>query len=130
MPATDQGFRVQLPYPPSLNNLYATVNGRRVLSRRGRQYKTEVAWLVRRLRAEALPLSGRLSLTLSVYCPDQRRRDLSNLLKIVEDSLQAGGAYLDDSQIDRLLVIRRGIATAGYLLVAVAPLGDHHDPQH
>ena len=32
-----------LPLPPSVNHLYATVNGRRVLSRAGRNYKALVA---------------------------------------------------------------------------------------
>ena len=47
------------------------------------------------------PLDGRFTMSIKVYWPDARRRDLSNLAKGVEDSL-IGLAYNDDSQIDEI----------------------------
>ena len=43
--------RFELPLPPSINQQYATVQGRRVLSRAGREYKEVVARAVETLRA-------------------------------------------------------------------------------
>ena len=47
-------------------------------------------------------LLGDVSLLVECYPPDRRRRDLDNLLKALQDSLQAAGAFEDDSQIKEL----------------------------
>lgn len=52
-------------------------------------------------------LSGPLKLTVVAYPPDRRRRDLSNLMKMTEDALQAAGLYDDDFQIEREDLWRR-----------------------
>ena len=104
---------VSLPFPPSTNHAYATVNGRRVKTAAARAYAQEVAWRVaehaRALTQAELPLpdltSERLKVSIVVHAPDGRRRDLSNLEKIATDAVfkQLG---LDDSQIDRLEITR------------------------
>lgn len=63
------------------------------------------------------PLTGRLAVSIRVYPPDKRRRDLDNLMKCLIDALQHAGMYQDDSQIDRLLVTREDLG--GYVEVAV-----------
>ena len=54
--ATDSTLRArfELPLPPSINQQYATVKGRRVLSRASRKYKKEVGQAIRTLRAEGV----------------------------------------------------------------------------
>ncbi len=53
--------------------------------------------------AMGLPkLKGRLTLTATFHPPDNRRRDLDNLMKLLQDSLQHAGLYDDDSQIKHL----------------------------
>jgi crossover junction endodeoxyribonuclease RusA len=84
-----------LPVPPSVNHLYATVNGRRVLSRAGRDFKALVAdeveaWQDREQIANAaIETFGRhyLSLTLTFYFSTTLRRDLDGGLKIAQDAL-------------------------------------------
>jgi crossover junction endodeoxyribonuclease RusA len=84
-----------LPVPPSVNHLYATVNGRRVLSRAGRDFKALVAdeveaWQDReRLSNAAIETFGRhyLSLTITFYFSTPLRRDLDGGLKITQDAL-------------------------------------------
>jgi crossover junction endodeoxyribonuclease RusA len=44
------------------------------------------------------PLEGAVSVTLRLWFPDRRRRDLDNVAKSVLDGLN-GVAYADDSQI-------------------------------
>lgn len=87
-----------LPYPPSTNNLYATVRGRRVLTREGRQYKAKATLLA--LAHGLRPLDGEVSVTLSLYRP-RRAGDIDNSLKSVFDSLK-GVAWHDDSQVKRI----------------------------
>ena len=84
-----------LPLPPSINHQYATVQGRRVLSRAGRDYKTLVAeavdaWRDRQCLAETALLALRrhyLSLTIHFYFATALRRDLDGGLKIAQDAL-------------------------------------------
>ena len=63
----------------------------------------------------------RLSLTLEVYPPDKRRRDIDNLVKPAMDALFAniGG---DDRQVDELHVYRREIRKRGRLILTLGLL--------
>jgi crossover junction endodeoxyribonuclease RusA len=86
---------LELPLPPSINHQYATVHGRRVLSRAGRTYKQIVAEEVehridqQQLPASVLALFRRhyLSLTITFYFATALRRDLDGGLKIAQDAL-------------------------------------------
>lgn len=89
---------VTLPYPPSVNNLYATVRGRRVLSRAGRNYH-ETASLAA-MRAGAIYIDGPVTVTVDVYRP-RKAGDLDNTLKVVLDSL-TGTCWHDDRQVEEI----------------------------
>ena len=113
----------RLPFPPSLNHMYPTVRGRRVLSSAGQRFKASVVALVLAQGRPAKPLAGRLRVEVHVYPPDRRRRDLSNLIKAVEDSLTAAGVWVDDEQVDHLTVVRREVVAGGKVEVHVESLG-------
>ena len=89
----------ELPWPPSVNRYYRHVGPRVLISREGRKYRMMV---VSRLGGRYAKQKGRLRLTAEFYPPDARRRDLDNLLKCTQDSLQAAGLFEDDSQIKSL----------------------------
>jgi Holliday junction resolvase RusA-like endonuclease len=110
---------LELPYPPSVNHLWRHFRNRTVLSREGREYRRAVrlALAMRSVR----PLLGPLAVAIEVYPPDARRRDLDNLHKILLDSMGNGGAYFDDSQIDKLTITRCGKVTGGKVHVQVMP---------
>ena len=82
-----------LPLPPSINHQYATVQGRRVLSRAGREFKALVAeevesWLDHHpLFDVALFRRHYLALTIMFYFVSALRRDLDGGLKIAQDAL-------------------------------------------
>ena len=92
---TSKKLVLALPVPPSINHQYATVNGRRVLSSRGRRYKSGVAQqilaallgssermhLLQNLRTHALKLSVRFFFTSAL------RRDIDGGLKIAQDAI-------------------------------------------
>ncbi|MGQ4809171.1 hypothetical protein NKDENANG_02582 [Candidatus Entotheonellaceae bacterium PAL068K] len=84
-----------LPVPPSVNHQYATVQGRRVLSRAGRAYKQLVAEEIEH-RRESGELSEAtlsrfqghyLSLIIVFYFAAVLRRDLDGGLKIAQDAI-------------------------------------------
>ena len=109
-----------LPYPPSVNNLYATVHGRKVLSKKGREYHQAVVDSVtRQLPADQRFGARRVGYTVQAFPPDRRRRDLSNLVKALEDALTYAKVWDDDSQVDRLTVVRGAPAAGGSVFIEI-----------
>ena len=82
-----------LPLPPSINHQYATVQGRRVLSRSWREFKRLVVeevenWLDKCPQVDvALFQHHYLALTITFYFRSALRRDLDGGLKIAQDAL-------------------------------------------
>lgn len=111
-------MRITLPYPPSVNHYYNNFRGRRIISDRGRSYRQNVIEVFNAKKCLG-NLDGDLSMTIRVHPPDRRRRDLDNILKAVLDSLQHAGAYEDDSQIHRLLVIKDEVIKNGKLEIEI-----------
>jgi crossover junction endodeoxyribonuclease RusA len=98
-------INVRLPWPPSVNNYYAVVRGRKILSKRGREYKKQSKTELMIQRA-ARGVRSRLQVTIDAYPPDNRVRDIDNLIKPVCDALQDYGMFLNDAQIDDLRIRR------------------------
>jgi crossover junction endodeoxyribonuclease RusA len=70
------------------------------VSDRGVHYRAAVCVVLQGTSA----LTGALSLRAVLRPPDRRRRDIDNVCKALLDSLAHGGAYVDDSQIKRLVL--------------------------
>jgi crossover junction endodeoxyribonuclease RusA len=111
-----------LPWPPSVNALWRSINGRAILSRKGREYR--LAGLsslstqpVRRWSAEV-----RLSVTAVLNPPTRRSFDIDNFWKAPGDLLTHAGIYIDDSQIDRLCLQRGPVVKGGRVAVTITPL--------
>lgn len=122
MPKADS-WTVTLPWPPSTNRIWRNVavsgKPRTLLSQEGRVYRKAAAdaCLVAKLAGKQIP--DRLALRLLVQAPDRRDRDLDNTVKAVQDALTHAGVWLDDSQIDRLLVERGPVVKGGMVSVTV-----------
>ena len=95
-----------LPVPPSVNHLYATVNGRRLLSSTGRSYKALVSQHVWCAVAQSTAQSSfktrlhsrPLALSIRFFFASALRRDLDGGLKIAQDAL-CEGLGLNDNRI-------------------------------
>lgn len=94
---------VTLPWPPTVNNYYATFNGRRLISKQGREFKERVSDIILVERLNKF-LAGRLEIEIELYPPDNRRRDIDNTIKPLLDSLTSAGVFNDDSQIKKMTV--------------------------
>jgi crossover junction endodeoxyribonuclease RusA len=106
--------RFGLPLPPGINQQYATVNGRRVLSRDSRNYKKDVRKSIRRLRAEGV-ISDALVATLreayvglfiDFYFETPHRRDLDGGLKVAQDAICEALGVNDNRVVDVHLIKR------------------------
>ena len=112
-------MELDLPYPPTVNHLWKRYRNRIVLSSEGREYRRAIR--LELASRSVTPLHGPLAVSIDVNPPDRRRRDLDNLHKALLDALGRGGAYFDDSQIDRLTITRCGILRGGRVRVRVKP---------
>lgn len=95
-----------LPYPPSVNTYWGFKGSQRFLTANARKFKAKVL--------EAFVLSEhkgfeahRVSLTIHLYPPDKRVRDIDNIAKPLLDALTQAGVFNDDGQVDRLLIVRK-----------------------
>ena len=97
--------QLELPWPPSNNTYYRHVGRRTLLSLKAHEYRKKIVALVSAKKFTVF--TGPVELYAEFYPPDRRRRDLDNLLKALQDSLQYAGLYEDDSQIVHLDVTRK-----------------------
>ncbi len=109
-----QRARFELPLPPGINQQYATVQGRRVLSKDSRRYKREVRHAIRRFRVEGvLPdalvaalRQGYVGLFIDFFFETPHRRDLDGGLKIAQDAICEALGVNDSRVVDVHLVKR------------------------
>lgn len=106
--------QITLPYPPSVNSMYATFKGRRILSRKGREYKKAVAEI-----PVTQTFGGEVVLTVNLYRP-KRTGDLDNYLKAIQDAL-TGIWYDDDKQIVEIHAYRHDDKTNPRVEVIIEP---------
>ena len=95
-------MKLVLPIPPANNRYYRHAGGRTYLSGEARRYKSLVAGA--RLVNETI--TGPVSITISVYARDKRRRDLDGYPKAIFDALTFAKIWNDDSQVDEMRVVR------------------------
>ena len=92
------GITLTLPWPPSVNKYWRTFQGRMIISAEGRSYRKAVADQVL-IQRGAKHYAGKLRVQIEAFRPDNRRRDLDNLLKAVLDGCTHAGVWEDDSNI-------------------------------
>lgn len=97
-----------LPLPPSINEQYATVNGRRVSTQVARGFKRTVRSVLHQLEKQG-QLSqallkhfkqSHLALQLDCYFTTPLRRDLDGGLKITQDAICEGLGLNDNRVVD------------------------------
>ena len=118
-------INLTLPYPPSVNHYYGNrTNGGKYIKPKGQQFRRAVNNIVL-LNVSNKKLDQLLKLTLSVYPPDKRKRDIDNILKALLDSLTNARVYLDDSLIKQLNITWHmgGIVKEGRVDLIIEPKG-------
>lgn len=107
-----QLLRLSLPLPPSINEQYATIDGRRVSTSVARHFKRQVRSTLRTLERngalsadlQALFHQHYLALFLDFYFATPLKRDLDGGLKITQDALCEGLSLNDNRIVDIRLV--------------------------
>jgi Holliday junction resolvase RusA-like endonuclease len=95
-----------LPWPPGVNNLYATVGAgkkqRRVVTARYKAWRTEAIAAIRVQFVRGI--KGPFCIALEYTAPDRRKVDLDGRVKAVLDLLVSTGIIEDDHLARRILL--------------------------
>ena len=111
-------FSINLPYPPSMNTMWRNFRGRTVLSKAGRQFRTDVQDLIIETNAPKFGAS-KLKITMILRPRDKRKMDIDNRIKAALDALEHAGVFDDDFQVDHLEMIRGEPLKGGLLHVVI-----------
>ena len=110
-------YLLKLPWPPSVNRLYRTFQGRMLLSRQGRIYYRDAVAIATAQRRKTL--TCRLAVLIEASPPDRRPRDLDNLIKPILDLMQTAQVYRNDNQVDDLRIVRKPPVKDGSLTITI-----------
>jgi len=118
---------ITLPFPPSVNTYWRTprkgqLAGMTLLSVAARKFRADALRAVGPRRR----IDGRVSVTIVLNPPDRRRRDLDNFSKGVLDALSHAGVWLDDEQVDRLVLVRGTVGKPGSAVVVIDEVAKYH----
>ncbi len=111
---------LDLPWPPTVNHYWKGNGAKRFICKAGVEFRARVIAAVQ--SGPARRFTGRLAVSIDAHPPDKRKRDLDNLLKASLDALQHSGLFDDDSQIDRLAILRGLPMVGGGLTVRITEL--------
>lgn len=114
-------YRITLPWPPGNNHLFSVFRGRKIKSKKGREYTTAVTQQITEANQQ-YRLAGKLKVKILAYPPTRARRDLDNLFKAPLDSLTSAGVIADDSLIDDVRMVRCEVVKGGRLEVIITEL--------
>ena len=107
----------ELPWPVSINRYLRRSGVRMHTTNEAKAYRRDVGWLLAGVEGFG---PARLAVDIQACPPDNRKRDLDNVAKVLIDALMHAGLFDDDSQIDDLRIwrgpVRKG---AGFVLVSV-----------
>ena len=113
---------IELPYGPSVNQLYVKRlgYGKYIWTNKARQWKKDVSILLRSKRPKE-PLGNDIVFSMWVYPPDKRKRDSSNLIKPVEDSIVDAGWITDDRYVIKHFIHKCEPVPGGKVKVMISP---------
>lgn len=117
-------FYYRLPWPPSMNTYWRRGGNVTYLTKRAKEFRSEVADCVREHfdYKGRETLRGRLALHLELTMPDRRRRDIDNHIKAAIDALQHAGLFYDDEQVDEIRIKRLHVEPPGACDVTICEL--------
>ena len=113
-------IHLTLPIPPTINHYYGQSGKRKYIKPAGIAYRQKVAEIVSDARHSTL--EGRVMLFVAVHPANRIRQDLDNRMKALQDALTSAGVWVDDSQIDALVLIRKPVIKGGRVDVVITEI--------
>ena len=113
-----------LPWPVSTNRYWRHYRNRTCLSPEAIRFRDSVASVIRMLH-EDRHITSPVAVSVILYPPDRKRRDLDNWGgKALLDALTYAGVWQDDSQVKELLIRWGEVIERGKTVVSIYPYED------
>ena len=116
-------YEFDLPFPPSVNTLRASVRGRLITSSAGRKYYKVVADRMAELGLAGEGIATHVTISLVMHHKLNVRYDVSNYLKAYEDALVKCWFLVDDHLIEYASIKKGDKVDGGKLVVKVSVKG-------
>lgn len=97
-------YEFKMPFPPSVNAWKSPFKNRMILTAKGRAYRSEAVEAMQILGLSNEMLSGRLVVHLTLNPKTNRKYDIDNFCKSLFDAMTKAGFWVDDEQVDRLVI--------------------------
>lgn len=115
-------IHLTLPLAPTINHYYQQSGYRKYIGKAGLKFRQQVAEIV--AQAGHATIEGRVWVFVSVSPANKIRQDIDNRAKPLQDALTHAGVWLDDSQVDLLLLYRRPVIKGGKMEVLILEVKD------
>ncbi|MFQ1679186.1 RusA family crossover junction endodeoxyribonuclease [Pantoea dispersa] len=118
-------MKLTLPFPPSVNTYWRNIRKGVLISASGRSFRSNaLADIMEQLRRAPEPITVNVAVSVILYPPDKRPRDLDNYLKAAFDSLTHAGVWVDDKQIKRFTVEWGPLTKRGKTEITINPYSE------
>lgn len=107
-----------LPWCPSVNHYWGQFRNRRFIKKQGLQFRADVAIILK----DKPKMIGDMAIEIAVYFPDNRKRDIDNLLKATLDAIEHSGLFKDDNLISDIRIYKAGKIPGGKLDIKLREL--------
>jgi crossover junction endodeoxyribonuclease RusA len=97
-------YEFTMPWPPSVNHWHQPCRGRIIKGSAARDYEKLAVDHLKSIGISDEKIESHLSVTMVLMPPTNARYDIDNRTKGVFDSLSASGFWVDDSQVQRLVI--------------------------
>lgn len=115
-------YEFEMPWPPSVNGYWRAFRNRQIISKRGREYRKDSLLLLDSLGLSNENIESRLSVSVTLNPPTLRKYDVDNFTKAAFDALSVANFWLDDEQVDRLVVTKGEKTKGGNIKIKVTVL--------
>lgn len=106
-------------WPPSINNYYARTRRGVYIKAKGKQYRISVAEDLQEQIGSLVSISDEVFLSVILYPPDKRVRDLDNHMKALLDAITISGLWDDDRLVSQLYIYKGEVAKGGKVKVHI-----------
>jgi len=118
-------MKLTLPFPPTVNTYWRHTPKGVLISASGRSFRSNaLADIMEQLRRAPQPITVNVAVSVILYPPDKRPRDLDNYLKAAFDSLTHAGVWVDDKQIKRFTVEWGPLTKRGKTEITINPYSE------
>lgn len=115
-------MRLILPFPPSVNGYWRAFKSRVIISKKGREFREQaLIEIAKQISYAEREIEHHVEVSVVLYPPDKRNRDLDNYQKALFDSITHAKIWKDDSQIKKFSVEWGEVIKGGKAEITITP---------